>query len=468
MKIVKKITLIALGLGFFEMYGRTATSSQTFMFVHPVFQNLALDKALWHTALFDKEKRTAVQVTSFYQKAFDADHINQFFLPSAKDRVRVNMSESTRDILPVWLGLPSSFDGYATFAPTYHSCGCRIEARRMIGDLLPLPFLKNFWLSASIPFVVTKQNLNLGQESVENAAATTNTVYDILTAFKNPDWNYGKIDVRDAKKTIPEIRFGYGSTIFSRGQAYAVTYSSLSIPLHKPQPNEYLFDNQIGHNGHIGLMWGLSMQLPINNETDSYQVNLHADLENTFLFQGHEYRTFDLYGKEWSRYLLFREKDQVLDVTIPGVNVLTQKVMVDPHHTVDLAAGIRVNAKSLEFDFGYGLWGHGGDRITFTQTWHEKYGIAGSLANTTASESTATTIGSDDITFTPVKLKDLDITSAQMPGVVVHKLFASCGYARRGEKYDLTLGGGGFMEMPHQREKAFSIWGIHVKGGVGF
>ncbi len=451
-----------------DLLPKTPIASRTSMFLHPIFQNNAMDKSLWHTAWLHKEHKTALQVTGFYQQAFHTEHIQQFFLPEFRTKLRVNQTALNRDINPAWIGLPASFDGYLTIAPSYHSSGFRMEARHMIGDLFNFPFLKNIYLTASGVFTVNKQEINLAQSDVQNAGSSSSPVYDILTAFNNPTWNFDKMAPRPAKKALAELRFGYGTTIFTSGRAHAITFTSISIPTYKKPTNEYLFDTQIGHDGHLGVMWGLSMQLPVNRESDSYQVNLHIDLENTYLMKDHRYRTFDLKGKEWSRFLLLRANNQPFDITIPGVNILTQRVMVAPHHTTDFTFGIRTSTNDMEFDFGYAIWAHGGDKVRFTEPWQNIYGIAGSFTLQTASTSTIATTGPDDATFTPILISDLNIDSGSMPAVMVHRAFGTVGYAHRGEKYDAFIGGGVFAEAPHQKAKAPMIWGTHVKAGFGF
>ena len=451
-----------------DLLPKPLLASRTSMFIHPIFQNIAMDKSLWHTALFHKEHKTAFQVTGFYQEAFRTEHIDQFFLPANRTQLYVNSTTLNRDVNPLWIGLPENFEGYLNIAPSYHSCGFRVEARHMIGDLFNLPFLKNVWFAMSMPFTVNKQNLNLTQSAVQNAGSTDNAVYDIVTAFDNPAWNFDKIQHRPAKKALAEFRFGYGTTIYSNGRAHAVTFTSISVPTHKKPTNEYLFDTQIGNDGHLGVMWGLSLQLPINRESDSYQVNLHIDLENTYLMKNHRYRTFDLKGKEWSRFLLFRSKLEPLNVTIPGVNVMTQRVMVAPHSTTDFAFGIRTSCNGIEGEVGYGIWAHGGDKVRFTEQFEEIYGIAGSAPLKSASTSTIATVAADDATFTPIQLSDFNLHSGSMPAVMVHRAYGTLGYAHRGEKYDVLFGGGFFAEAPHQKSKAFMIWGTHFKAGLGF
>ena len=76
-----------------------------------------------------------------------------------------------------------------------------------------------------------ENNLHLQQSNVQNAASTNLTVYDILTAYNNPEWDYLKINGRTKDTHIPEVRIVVGTTVLSTSNgAYAASYSGFSIP----------------------------------------------------------------------------------------------------------------------------------------------------------------------------------------------------------------------------------------------
>ena len=212
------------------------------------------------------------------------------------------------------------------------------------------------------------------------------------------------------------------------------------------------------------------MQLPLSREDETFQASLTLNLENSWLFRNYQYRTFDLIDKEWSRYLLMRLKDQTTNTTTPGVNVLTHKVRVSPHNTMDFSTTFRGNYDIFEVELGYGAWAHGGDtiRITSKSPWVAQYGIAGTTTNTSASGSTIITKASNDTTFTTIKETDLDLTSGAMPQNLVHKIHGSFGCAIKHHITDGNFGVGAFVELPNNSTKALSTWGIWVKLGGAF
>lgn len=452
-----------------DLYPKPPITSRTFMYVRPIFQNIALERPLWGRELFYLKHKFACQATGFYQKAFDTSEILKFFMPEFEEpTLEVSANPYTGNVNPHWLQLPSNFSGTLTFNPTYSSGGLRIDGRFALGSIADIPFFRHIWFGFSLPFTMNKQNINLEQSNVENPGPSTNTVYDILTAFDNPDWNFYKIAHRPAVKRLSEIRLAYGTSIYATDRAHAVTYAGLSIPTYKKPKDQYMFEPQIGFDYHLGIIWGFNLELPINRENDSYQVTLRADLENTYLLKGHRYRTFDLLNKQWSRFLLFRSQYEPADITIPGVNILSLDAMVAPHSLVDFAFGFRLLTGNIQSEFGYAMWAHGGEKVRLDKPFQEIYGIAGSSPLTSASNSTIKTVAANDASFTVVKVTDIDLQSGTMPAVWVHRIYGHCGYTMRGEPRDFFAGAGLFVEIPQQRRRSLAMYGVHVKAGFGF
>lgn len=468
--MIKKLLFGLFMLSLLSLSAKTDKSSQSFLFTRPVHQNLSLHQAFWYGSLFNKDKKNAIQANVHYQKSWKSDKIRQYFLLADRTLVKVNRTTTDRDVLPEWLGLPNDFSGLLTFSPEQEQVGASFEARHDIGPLFGFDFFKDWWAQCSLCVASVKNNLKLVQSNVQNAAASTLDVYDIVTAFNNPEWNYSKINGQQTRKGVSELRLGLGTTMFSNDRWYAATYSAVSIPTKQKAPNAYLFNSQVGFNGHVGVIWGANLQAPLTREDELYLVTFNINLENNFLIRNHQYRTFDLKNKEWSRFLTMRKKDQTTDTTTPGVNVLTHKVRVSPHAVIDFSTSLRCTMHSLEAEIGYGLWAHGGDAIKITNpVWKEEYGIAGSTTNTSASGSSIKTRASNDATFTVIKQTDLNLNSAAMLPVAVHRVHASLGYrgggANRGGGH---FGIGAYGEFPRNATKALSTWGLWAKVGGAF
>lgn len=469
--MMKKFFYTVLLLFCIALNAKTDKSSQTFLFTRPCFQNLGLSQVFWYGVPLNEHHKTGVRADVFYQKSRKADKIKQYFLLADKSAVKISNTGTDRNARPQWFGLPNDFTGTVTFAPEQKQLGGNIEIRRIIGPLFGFDFFKDWWVQLTVALSDVKNNMNLTQADVTGAAATTNTVYDIVTAFKNPDWDYLKIDGERSRSGLSEVRLTIGSTFISNGRAYASSYSALSLPGKSETPNTYMFDSQVGFNKHVGIVWGLNLQAPLTRETTDYLVTFNINLENNFLIRNHQYRTFDINDsagerKEWSRYLLMRHQDETGTATVPGVNVLTHKVRVSPHAIIDFTTSLRASKGRLQGEIGYGLWAHGGDAIKITHPeWQAVYGIAGTAAGSSASTSTIKTLAADDATFTTIKKTDLNLESGSQPPMVVYRFHAYANLQGQESPNQVHLGLGGFVEFPRNTSKALATYGIWLSAG---
>ena len=470
-------TRIILGMSLFLLcttQGTTPKYSRSFLFTRPVQQNLALKQALWHNLLYNKEKKVALEVAGFFLKTTESKRISQYFLPPNRDALLVSSTALNRDVLPKYLSLPDNFSGYLALSPEQTQGGFLVEGRYGLGDLLDfgefvgVEIFKNWFFYSSIAFVDVKNNLNLTQSLVQNPGPSSSTVYDIITAFNNPTWGYDKINGAQHSKGVSEIRAGLATTVIGTERVHLGSYSLLSIPTQTSLKNEYLFNSEYGY-GHVGVVWGVTFQVPFNKNTHSYLLAWTMNFESIFLIRNHQYRTFDLNLKPWSRFILMRKKDQAQDVLIPGVNVLTHRVRVSPHAITDFVTGLRLSKGALEAEVGYGLWAHGGERCKITgDSWIPDYGLAGSLPNTSASTSTVANQGPNDPVFVTIIENDIDLHSGEMSQNFVNKIYGAIGFKNLGEGINTDGGIGGFFELPHNRTNAFRQWGLWVTVGVAF
>lgn len=464
-KVVFSFTLCTL----ITLWGKTDKHSQTFLFTRPAYQNISLNQALWHGSFFDTTKNNAFQLSFVYQKSYRSDHIRNYFLQSDDPYIKINRTALDRNALPEWFGLPDDFSGLMTVSPEQKQYAGIFEFRKNLGPLFNSEFFKDWWLSAMTTVSQVENNLHLQQSNVQNAASTNLTVYDILTAYNNPEWDYLKINGRTKDTHIPEVRIVVGTTVLSTSNgAYAASYSGFSIPTKKKLHNHHMFEAQVGFNGHVGIIWGLNLQAPLTKKEDALQILFDINLENNFLIRNHQYRTFDLHDKKWSRYLTMRKKDQITNTVTPGVNVLTHISRVSPHALIDFSTSLRFHYLSLEAEIGYGLWAYGGDSIKFTTPFAQEYGIAGTVTNTSASASTITTRAANDTTFTVIKESDIDLSSGAMHPALVNKFHTSFGFTHQGQVYTAHGSLGGFVEFPRNSTKALATWGIMAKAGSAF
>ena len=473
---MKKIYLLLLLVPCFAKAEiMTKKTSQSFLFTRPIFNNIPAFTSLWHDSWFDKEKKNALHASVQYQRSFNSDKLKDYFLMEDRNTLKIrgtahaNYTNLDTDIRAQWLGLPNDFEGTLTIKPEQSQFCVNISGRRSLPKLLNSSLFENMWLFFDAPIVIARNTLNFKQEAVSGAAAATVAVRDIETAFNNSEWNYQKIKTTKRSTTnLGHLRLGFGTTFIADGQKLVATYSALSIPTAKTQNNQYMFQPQVGFNGHWAMVWGVQMQLPVTRQTDQNATCLFLELENTCLIRNDQYRTFDLKNKEFSRFLLLRQKDQTTNTTTPGVNILTQSVRASAYALIDACAGVRFNVGYAQAELGFGAWGHNKERLRLNHPWKETYGIAGTTTNTSASASTIKTLAANDAVFTPIKETDLDFTSASSLATVVYRAHASLGARGRGQDSNALFGCGAFVEIPRNKTTAFSQWGVWVKAGGAF
>ncbi len=470
---MKKSTL-CLSLCAFMLQAESPKFSQSFLFTRPGQQQLALRQSLWHNLLYDRTKDTAIETAVFYQKSNHAHDIGRYFLPPNREQLLVNSTALNRDVLPYWLDLPEDFSGNLSLAPEQSQVGFMIEGRYVIGKLFNtgkifgMDVFQNWGLFGSIAFSSVKNNINLTQTDVINPGPITDPVNDIITAFNNPEWVFDKINGPTKKTNFSEIRIGLATTFLSSPRALVVAYSALSFPTGKKPSGEILFGAQNGY-GHVGVVSGALLQIPLSRPNEEYRLSLAISLENIYLLRNHQYRSFDLYKKPWSRFMLMRKKDDPNNILIPGVNVLTHGLRVSPHNIIDFGTGMRLASSVVEGEVGFALWAHGGERAEFFDNgWVPEYGIAGSAVNKSASESTISFLAPDDPVFVTILESDLDLKSAVQVPNLVYKVYAAVNILTLKEKYDIDLGFGAFKEMPHNETDALGMWGIWFAGGTAF
>lgn len=437
--------------------GKRIVSSKSFMYTRPVFQNSAARFSFWHSAFFDTSKSMAFRATPIYQQTFKPENFLPYFLMKYKTSINISNNVLTGDVRPEWLGLPAAFEGTFNIRPEQKQFGLDLAFRKTFPKLFDLSFFDGWWLYATMPIVMIKNDLHFTQSNVTNPGPATDPVHDVITAFQNPDWNYLKIKNRAETKTrVGQIQIGLGKTFICEDFAHLTTYSGLSIPTYHSANNKYLFEEQPGFNGHVGFVWGFSTGFPLTRAGKHCTTSFFLNFESIYLLRNHQYRTLDLIDKQWSRYMLFRQQGLPAE---PGVNVLTQRVRCSPYNYMDAATGFRFDIQSVEAEIGFGVWGHSDERIMLVNEWNPIYGIAGTTLNTSASQSTIKTLAADDFTFTPIQHNQLDLDTPAQPGTLVWRGHLALGSRQRGETGDAFFGLGVFVEVPRNETKYFSQWG---------
>lgn len=460
--------------------------SQSYMYTRPLFQNLAMQQSLWHSMVYQKDGPwlTGIQLTAAYQSATPVRKNKYYFLLDCHEDLLVSGDDNINDIWDrqvraEWLSLPSNFRGKMTVAPCQVQTGVALEIHQDFCHMFDIDFLKDYWLSVVIPLVYVKNNLNLSQWNIQNPGTCPE---DILQAFANPAWNFSKICGQRSVVQPADIYFRLGKAYYNKNNFQLIYYSGFVIPTSSEQDARYLFSPVAGFDGHWGMIGGVHTQILLSSDDCRYAICAFAALEEIFLLRSTQWRTFDIECKPLSRYMLFSRRHSLPNSFTPGVNVLTRKVRVRPFLMADFACGCRMKTEYFEFELGYGIWGHGDERLELKCekpcSELNEYGIAGTAPKgyyeaVTADKSTINNQApydrdaNGDPIFVAVGPGQLDLLSASSRSALNHKLFASLGALNIGASQRGLFGAGVYIEIPQWRT-TLQTWGIWVKWGTNF
>ena len=462
-----------------QVFGRS------FMFTKPAYYNMFIEQALWHDIEYNKHGKVSggLQIIPFFQGSSPLSKSARYFLIKGKTQLLISGDANSnelpvRDIRAEWLGLPSDFSGYMSLNPQQKQYGCVLEYNQDLKQWFDVAFLRDMFISLEIPILGVENKLHLEQSQVINEG--TNFPQNIIEAFNQPSWLFSKMPAKKKRAGVAEIKAMLGSSYISENYLQLIYYSALVIPTSKAQHAEWMFDAVIGNNKHMGVGAGVNMQVPLNRDMSSHVFSWVLNLESIILIRNKQWRTFDLRDKPYSRFLLMNTLGGPPNTNIPGVNLLTRKATIKPFNMVDFTMGWRVNRNNLEFELGWGIWGHGFERVEYIDDNHEfellPFGIAGTEPGTTAHRSTISHQAPNDTVngkpdgaplFVAIQPSDVDLHSGSNKGALDFRLFMSGGSIQKGTSIDHVIGGGWSVDIPYINS-ALQVWCLWLKYGVTF
>jgi hypothetical protein len=484
-------------------------TSRTFMMTRPVSQNVRADQSLWHDFLYTKrDKGGSFEFVTFYQQSISDQRYAKYFTFNNKSLLTVlgddNHDSCFRDIRAEWIGLPSDFRGSFSLNPKQMQFATVLVYNQDLKSFVDYEFLKRFWIELSLPFVVVENSLNLCQCDVFNKSHSYPR--DIKEAMNNCSWLFARIGGKKSCFGCAPLKARLGGAFMDEGNNQIVSYTSLVIPTGKQDDDKFLFEPLPDYNGHWGTATGVNFQFVLNRENvNNCDFCFFFNFEALFLIRSWHCRTFDLKSpvtgcnsgtcgtetsshcapcdykkKHWSRYLLFNAKNGAPDQNVPGVNILTRNVKVRPYGMFDFSFGFRlIKLDKFELEFGYGIWGHGSEKIECVKNFDKEWGIAGkrqpndtfarSASLSTICEQRATDPENDpnNPVFIPICITDLDLDSGASQGSLNHIVNLAGGFEHVGQAVDIFFGAGAYYEWP-QKNSSLENLGVWLKLGGSF
>jgi len=458
-----------------ESYGRS-------MFLpRQLFNNLSVVESGWHKLIHAREQEkheASFQVVGAYQDSVCSKRTNHYFAPCLTNCISIAGDDApnacARNVRAEWL--MNDTPGVATFSSSFYfkpqqtQYGALLNYNQALTSFIKSDFFENVYLNISAPIQHTTSRLELKSTSshAENA--------QIYAAFNNPDWCAGKAACKRERTDLAEIRLGWGQ-IFARENIFEFTYyTNVTFPTAHTSDPEFWFDAVNGYNGCYGINGGVQMQFLLTRDSSPIDWYFFANVDDTFYIRRHQKRTYDLYDKPWSRFMLYnRIAPNCPAANVPGVNIFTIDSVVRPYNMADFSVGWRIATERFEGEIGYNVWGHGDEiiKVRYPCEFCQEWGIAGSTADTSASQSTIAQQADDDVDinddpiFRTISVSDLDIYSPATRSALSQKAHIAMTLHYSGEEIATLVTAGAFYEIA-QKNGSFNLWGAWAKFAASF
>ena len=230
----------------------------------------------------------------------------------------------------------------------------------------------DLWVDLRAPFVARKNKLSL-QEVVNtggSAAVTTAQgldsspfVTNISDGVTQHNWRFGKMDVGCCAPDDLEL-WGLGDTEFALGYSadccHALHFDCFVgavVPGDSSQDGSWMYKPILGNGGHAGFLVGAGAAGTLfENDVISCGIRMVADMR--YLFARKQWRSFDIMGKPWSRYIgLFSSYNQAMrlssqDSGTSGINHLTRQVVIYPGIRASATCAFELSSEYTTVAFG--------------------------------------------------------------------------------------------------------------------
>lgn len=419
------------------------------------------------------------------------------------------------DLLADYFGLSQAYEGTVDFVP--HIATAQLAFNGYMGYDAWIPGL---YTRIYAPFVYTRWNIHINENVVDNGISTPfvegymdqGVIVPPIKSFKQAlngtvtfgqmqePLQYGKITCPRTKHGFSDVQITLGYNPYRSWRGHAGCGLFLGIPTGTHIRAEYLFNPQIGNGKHWEFGAEFTGHATLWEKDGDQNLEFYVNFTMSHLFATRQQRSFDIKtNRNLSRYMLvktFDDNRQYTGQLAPLINKTTLHCHVHTDLQFDIVAMLSYTNNNIICDLGYNGWIRTQERISFDQCFEEnEYGLKGiqnvvilpnTLSNVT--QNTATIYGNEFLVptdqtavadvFSPVLLTtaDLDISSAESPRDITHKIFAHVGYCWSKRCIKPLLGIGGEIEFEGEnRRKTFqeyrhtlSLWSIWIKGGIAF
>lgn len=514
------LACISSGLAANDAAGKI--TSHTFFSVRSPFQSASPEKE----SLFRSERLTAredgwgtmFQIVGFGGKSTESCDLARFFMPFGKTELIVAEGkvddvtlqagdlDRSKDIEARHFNIQSTsavngFRSKIKMAPEQTFAGIGFDLRQILmrcDDDNPL-----LWLEVSFPVEHVKNKMCLSEKIDPQFAALGITmshepgldgapqVDNMIQAFKQSNWKYGKIDNRRCHSSwkVADVETKLNWTNYHSDCCKFESYVGFVAPTGTKidaKHAAYIFSPVIGNNHHWGAMLGSHMDFDLWKH-HNHRLAVVYDMDARYLFENYQVRSFDLKDKQWSRYMaVYTPESQAADAVTDtnsgtsGINVFTKCVKVKPYYSATFNTALTYNYCHFIGELGYNFYVHHQEKVFLKHgAWKDVVSLRGlnglgttSLARTIQKNFTGSDIpfiagptGETGFEETTIKYNNLDLNSAAHPAVFSNIIYGSLGYEWHVCHVPMFAGLGGSYEFS-SINTALNRWMVWGKIGI--
>lgn len=423
---------------------------------------------------------TIFQMVPFGGKTLNSERLAWYFGPSCKRVLNVASAPGPNvDVLAQQLGIYTQnglFESKFCLSPkqTFAGIGFNYRTHFGYGDEN-----KGFFLDITLPIYSVENTMNLAEviSNTGGGVLVAGGPANVTEAFRQPSWNFGRIDdCCDTRKTaisMLDVQFGYG---WGKEQAHMHSYIGALIPAGNKVLGRKVFEPIVGWDHHAAIHFGSSLGIKIwQDECADRSIWYELAIDSRYFFENKQYRSFDLKGKPWSRYMtVYANAAQAQEAFIacgspalcagqtssglvigtPGINIFTQEVKVKPRFQRTYNTAFVVDLKDLTLEGGYNFFSNDQECVKLACPWEKLVGITqvlqpdGTYIVTDGPALKAVLNGcgctnayqtiNDDVpgqiigvalyNQSIITADQIDFSSAEAPGSLRHWIYGSIGY----------------------------------------
>jgi len=229
---------------------------------------------------------------------------------------------------------------------------------------------------------------------IAGTATTSSSDVDVIApanvtqAFNQAAWNYGKIGCDSKITRLADIELSIGR-LWTCGDCASTSWEvGVVIPTGNKPHAEYVAPAVVGNGQHAALRLGSTTSIMLS-ECDNSSTWFRIDTDSRYLFRNTQKRSFDVKGKEWSRYMMVWANQDAYTAAVtalaapladfdamlpqrtytPGINVFTTDFYVKPEFQGRFNSAVVMCGERFKAEFGWNVHARTRECVELACSW---------------------------------------------------------------------------------------------------